>query len=46
MTDDFKKKRKADHIGSCKLMCGDLKAQAEREMTAIKVMDLVIFPPS
>ncbi len=38
LTDDFKEKRKAVHIGSCKLMCGDLKATAEREAAAMKVI--------
>ncbi len=35
---DFKERRRTVHLGSCKLMCGDLKATAEKEAAAIKVM--------
>jgi hypothetical protein len=37
LADQFKDKRRTVHIGSCKLMCGDLKAASEREAAAIKV---------
>jgi hypothetical protein len=43
LADQFKDKRRTVHIGSCKLMCGDLKANSEREAAAIKVWTATIF---